>query len=281
MLIYFNILFIYPLTNNIYYDIIQESREDMKKGEAKMKTLSKKEITTKFTKNLKCLVSDRTMTSYTKRLEELLSDNVTMTSKAKYLQYKAVMSKLEQMGIALDVKLMKYAKRGDGVKKNVMDKYVSPEQLHVILNTCNNTEKGKELRLAIQISYYSGLRLEEVLNLKGSDIVMNGHIRLSVSGKGSKSRNVYLPQEQRQLVEGLEKFTISEGYVTKSIEIISQRTGIKFSFHSLRHSFASNLMRNGGNITLLQKLLGHSSMTTTAIYLHCVDETDQLSKLGF
>lgn len=241
----------------------------------------KEEVTKKFVKTFAPMIADRTMVSYRKRLEELLNDSVEITGKSKYLQYKAVISKLAEIGISLDVKLPKYSKRGDTVKKNIMDKYVSPEQLQVILDACNDTVKGRELRLAIQISYYTGLRLEEVLMLKPSDILLNDHIRLNICGKGSKSRKVYLPQEKRCLVEVFNGFTITEGYVTKSVEIISERTGIKFSFHSLRHSFASNLMKAGGNITLLQKLLGHSSMTTTAIYLHCVDEVEQLSKIGF
>ena len=243
--------------------------------------MKKGEVMKKFEKSFSSMISDRTMVTYKKRLQELLADDISVTGKSKYLQYKAVISKLAEIGISLDVKLPKYCKRGDGIKKNIMDKYVSPEQLQDILDMGNDTEKGNELKLAMQLSYYSGLRMEEVLNLKKSDIVLNGHIGLSVSGKGSKSRKVYLPKEKLNLVENFQGFTISEGYVTKSVEIISERTGIKFSFHSLRHSFASNLMRNGGNITLLQKLLGHSSMMTTAVYLHCIDETEQLSELGF
>lgn len=240
-----------------------------------------KGIMQKFEKSYRSLIAERTMVTYKKRLSEILEDNISVTGKSKYLQYKAVIHKLNEIGIDLNVKLPKYCKRGDTIKQNIIDKYVSPEQLEIILDAANDTEKGKELRLAMQLSYYSGLRMEEVLSLRKSDIVLNGHIGLTVSGKGSKSRKVYLPKEKLSLVENFKGFTINESYVTKSVEIISERTGIKFSFHSLRHSFASNFVRNGGNIVLLQKLMGHSKMTTTAVYLHCVDDTAQLREMGF
>lgn len=240
-----------------------------------------KGIMEKFTKSYRSLIAERTMVTYKKRLSEILEDNISVTGKSKYLQYKAVIHKLNEIGIDLNVKLPKYCKRGDTIKQNIIDKYVSPEQLETILDAANDTEKGKELRLAMQLSYFSGLRMEEVLTLNKSDIILNGHIGISVSGKGSKSRKVYLPKDKMNLISDFQGFTITEGYVTKSVEIISERTGVKFSFHSLRHSFASNFVRNGGNIVLLQKLMGHSKMTTTAVYLHCIDDTAQLREMGF
>ncbi len=245
------------------------------------RNLSRDDIIKTFIKKCTKVLSERTLKVYRKRLEELLDDDFQVSSKSKYLQYKAVLSKLEEMGIPVDVKLMKYSKRGDSVKKNILDKYVSKEQLSGIIKAIPPTRKGDELRMAINIAYYSGLRLEEVLNLKKVDIVMNDHIRLNVSGKGSKSRATYLPREQKSLTENFTGFSVTEDYVKKTLKRVSEKTGIKFSFHSLRHSFASNFIRKGGNITLLQRLLGHSSMVTTAIYLHCIDETDQLTKLGF
>jgi integrase len=248
---------------------------------AKKRILTDDEIKKIFIRKCTKVLSDRTLQVYRKRLEELLDDNVQSSSKSKYLQYKAVLSKLAEMGIALNVKLMKYSRRGDSVKKNILDRYVSPEQLHMILDAIPDTVKGNELRRTIKIAYYSGLRLAEVLALRGSDVVLNNHIRLNVSGKGSKSRSSYLPREQKELIDGFIGFTITEDYVKKTIRRVSEKTGINFSFHSLRHSFASNFMRAGGNITLLQRLLGHSSLNTTAIYLHCIDESDQLARLGF
>ena len=248
---------------------------------AKKRNLSNDDIIKTFIRKCTKLLSERTLQVYRKRLEELLNDSFKVSSKSKYLQYKAVLSKLEEMGINIDVKLMKYTRRGDTVKKNILDKYVSPEQLALIIEAIPVTIKGNELILAIKIAYYSGLRLEEALTLKGTDIIKNNHIRLNVSGKGSKYRITYLPKEQKELIDGFICFTITEDYVKKTIRRVADKTGVKFSFYSLRHSFASNFMKSGGNITLLQRLLGHSNLNTTAIYLHCIDETEQLSKPGF
>ena len=247
----------------------------------KKRQMTNNEIMKTFMRMYKNVLSDRTFQIYRKRLEELLEDKYEITGKSKYLQYKAVLSKLEDLKIEVNVNLPKYSKRGDTVKKNIMDKYVSPDHLQVILNNIPDTSKGEELRRAVSISYYSGLRLEEVLNLNPSDIIINKHIKLNTSGKGALSRQAYIPLEQRELMEDFSGFSISYDYLRKTIQRVSEKIGIKFSFHSLRHSFASNFIKNGGNIALLQKVLGHSNMTTTAIYLHCIDEDEQLKKLGY
>jgi len=110
---------------------------------------------------------------------------------------------------------------------------------------------------------------------------MEEFIRLQVTGKGSKYRTAYLPRYKKRLVMDFKGFSITDRYVKKNMERIAGRIGRRFSFHSFRHSFASNFLKRGGNIALLQRLLGHSNISTTSIYLHTVDETEQLKELGF
>ena len=61
-----------------------------------------------------------------------------------------------------------------------------------------------------------------------------------------------------------------QGYVSKSFKrcVRSISLNDKIHFHTLRHSFASNLAQKGINLYIIQKLLGHSNITTTQIYSH-------------
>lgn len=243
--------------------------------------MERDKIIKKFRQSFSGLVAPATMVKYVDRLKQILDDNIEITSKSKYLQYKAVLSKLKEIQINLDVQIPKWTRRGNQQKENVIEKYVSQGQLDRIIEACPGTAGGEELKRAILISYYSGLRLEEVLNLKSGDVEINSHIRLNIQGKGSKYRKAYLPLEKRELVEGFSGFNLSPGYVKASVWRIARKTGVRFSFHSFRHSFASNFMRAGGGIDLLQRLMGHSNITTTSIYLYAVDESERLQKLGF
>jgi len=243
--------------------------------------MDKDKIMRKFQQSYSGLISPATMDKYLDRLKQILDDNVEISSKSKYLQYKAVLNKLKEIGIETGVTIPKWSKRGNRQKENVIEKYVSPGQLARIIEACPRTDRGEELKKAIKISYYSGLRLEEVLTLKAGDLECNSHVKLNIRGKGSKYRKVYLPLNKKELVEGFYGFRISKEYVKGTVWKIARKTGLKFSFHSFRHSFASNFMKTGGGIDLLQRLLGHSNIATTSIYLYAVDESERLQKLGF
>ncbi len=226
-------------------------------------------------------LSPQTIKEYSNIIQLINNNKLQVKSISRYKQVKSVLKKCHDIGVQLDYNLKTWTKRGDGIHRNIIDKYVSPSQLQVILQAAPGTRKGKELRQAIRISYYSGLRLQEVLDLKPHNIVVNNHIRLQVTGKGQKYRKAYLPGEKLNLIKDFQGFSINYNYVKESIRRIRIKTGVNFSFHSLRHSYATNLLNKGAALPLLQKLLGHSNLSTTSIYLHCVDEDRQLSKLGF
>ncbi|MBU0580205.1 MAG: site-specific integrase, partial [Candidatus Margulisbacteria bacterium] len=210
--------------------------------------MEKEKVINSFKNKYKGLLSDNTLKQYVVMLGQLLDGEISITSKSKYLQYKTILAKLGEIGIDLDVNIPKWTKKGSGIKKNILDKYVGEDDLQDILECVPGTDKGRELARAIEISYYSGLRLAEVLGLKASDIVAEDYIRLEVTGKGDKYRTAYLPRYKRRLVRDFVGFSISDRYVKKNMERISEKTGLNFSFHSFRHSFASNFLKKGGNI---------------------------------
>ena len=144
----------------------------------------------------------------------------------------------------------------------------------------------------IQLLLNTGLRLSEMTNLKWNEIdLMTGQVKV-VEGKGLKDRILWLDEEtltmlgkwkQRQFKEwGRSDLVFTtrtlhslDGKAVRSmIKTYSDKAGIKkhITTHSLRHTFASDLLRDTKNIRIVQKALGHADISSTQIYTHIVDE---------
>ncbi|MBS3080589.1 tyrosine-type recombinase/integrase [Candidatus Pacearchaeota archaeon] len=152
------------------------------------------------------------------------------------------------------------------------------EEVRGLIGKTNNIKH----KLILKLLYGCGLRVSEVINLKKPDIHFNEsliHIRLA---KGRKDRFVKIPDSIKEelnnylkLVEGDILFQSSRsGKLTiKTIQQVvkssAKKAGIKKRVypHLLRHSFATHLLEQGTDLRLIQKLLGHSDIKTTQIYL--------------
>jgi integrase/recombinase XerD len=140
-------------------------------------------------------------------------------------------------------------------------------------------------RIVLTLIYSAGLRGQEVINLKMSDVDferMTIHIRQS---KYKKDRIVPLA---KSMAIGLKKYLKAENphiwlfngkeadgrYSVKGLSWVMRESLKKTSItkevnlHSLRHSYATHLLEQGLNIVTLKELLGHAEITTTMIYLH-------------
>jgi integrase/recombinase XerD len=151
--------------------------------------------------------------------------------------------------------------------------------------------QGERNRTIIETMYSCGLRVSELTTLKISDLFFDeGFIR--VLGKGNKERFVPIHYSAQKYIStyideircllkpkksfedtlflnrrgnGLTRqmiFTILKDLATK----ISLKK--KISPHTLRHSFATHLLKNGADLRAIQQMLGHESITTTEIYVH-------------
>ena len=131
--------------------------------------------------------------------------------------------------------------------------------------------------LILKLIYLSGLRISEALNLKWSDINHQDN-SIYVYGKGSKERKVFIINDYLVQLKNLEKnnhyvFTINKKKIsTRSVNKFLQNCydnsliKNKLSSHMFRHSFATTMLENNADIRHIQKLLGHSSISTTEIY---------------
>ena len=209
----------------------------------------------------------------------------------------------------------KYLQRQGFTDKNPVRKLHSlrvPERLPVFLKEENTSDllneksfgenfKGKTDRLICELLYNTGMRRQELVNLKVSDIEWSLR-QLRVLGKGNKERLIPLSEtmldslrdyiEAKKKVEhaDLKQLLILEsgkplyaGYVyrvvTTSLNKISSLQ--KKSPHVMRHTFATHLLNNGANIQAIKDLLGHSSLAATQVYTHNnIDKLKEIHKMA-
>ena len=162
---------------------------------------------------------------------------------------------------------------------------LSPKEINTIFEVITNL-KHKAILMTI---YSAGLRVSEAAHLKVSDIdSQRMQIRIR-SGKGNKDRYCMLSQT---LLEVLRRYWYAyqpsdwlfpsiekdQPLSTRSIQRVFKQSleqaGIhkKASVHTLRHSFATHLLELGTDIYSIQKLMGHSNIKTTSIYIHVQEQ---------
>jgi integrase/recombinase XerD len=151
--------------------------------------------------------------------------------------------------------------------------------------------QGERNRTILETMYSCGLRVSEVITLKISDLFFDeGFIR--VIGKGNKQRFVPIHDNAQKYIllyinnirnhitaqKGFEDTVFlnrrGKGLTRQMIFIILKDLSIKIEWtkkispHTLRHSFATHLLKNGADLRAIQQMLGHESITTTEVYVH-------------
>ena len=150
-----------------------------------------------------------------------------------------------------------------------------------------NNEDNLEHKCWLLLSFCCGLRISEVATIKIEDIYSKEH-KLRVLGKGNKERFTILPDiviRFLRLFYQKKRYTHKKGYLFIGQNVnnhICERTiGNYFSSlkkeynlppeiteHSLRHSFATYFLMNGGDLLVLKSMMGHKSLNSTSIYVH-------------
>ena len=147
----------------------------------------------------------------------------------------------------------------------------------------------------VGVMLLAGLRRKEVINLKMQDIDLKHKTIFIHQGKGAKDRMVpinsrlnsilseYLKDRKRLKKECINLFTaiqkdrsIGPRCINNMMCRLRKKTKLNFSSHTLRHAFARLMLEGGVDIYTLSKIMGHSKITTTTIYLTC--STVQMGK---
>lgn len=156
---------------------------------------------------------------------------------------------------------------------------LSPADVHALLGACRGGATGARNRALIVLLYRTGLRLAEALALEWSD-VRTDWITVR-SGKGGKARTVPIDAPTRISLEevrsgpkaprvfaSLRGKPLSQGYVRGLFQRLGRRIGLQHCHpHALRHTFAFELANEGKPLHTIMRLLGHSSLATTTIYV--------------
>lgn len=181
--------------------------------------------------------------------------------------------------------------------KRTLPEYLSVEDVDKLLSVPDiKTPKGIRDKLIFELMYSCGLRVSEVCALTLYDVSIDSPTPcLRLHGKGGKERlvpigdaaltilDLYLKKARPMMSKGkksAELFLncrgdhISRVGVWKIVKEVLKLSGIEKNVfpHTLRHSFATHLVQRGADLRSVQKMLGHSDITTTEIYTH-VDST--------
>jgi integrase/recombinase XerD len=150
-------------------------------------------------------------------------------------------------------------------------------------------------RAMLATMYGAGLRISEVTSLKVSDLDRGRRVIWVRGGKGHKDRQVMLAEPLRDLLAAYWRWKrptdwlfpgrnpdrpIATNSVFRACEKAAQKAGITKPIHphSLRHAFATHLLDEGVNLLVIQALLGHAHLKTTARYLHLSDSAVRSTK---
>jgi integrase/recombinase XerD len=160
---------------------------------------------------------------------------------------------------------------------------LSEEEMLALLQMPDKSSKSMRDRTIIELLYATGLRVSELVQLKKSDVNLEGGFIIA-SGKRSKERVVPLGEFSRQAIKqyiekekpkGIFLFPNKKGekLTRQTVWKLIRKYGKKMekthiSPHTIRHTFATHLLEGGADLRSVQILLGHEDISTTQIYTH-------------
>jgi integrase/recombinase XerD len=163
---------------------------------------------------------------------------------------------------------------------------LSPEEVARLLNAA----PGLKYKAALSVAYGAGLRANEVISLKVSDIDSKRMVIRVEQGKGRKDRYVMLSPHLLALLRTWWKAARPQGWLfpgrdpaqpmttrqlNRACHAAAQMAEIdkRVSLHTLRHSFATHLLEQNIDVRVIQVLLGHAKLDTTALYTRVATKT--------
>lgn len=159
---------------------------------------------------------------------------------------------------------------------------LNKEEINSMLETTLNLKH----RLVLMFLYYTGVRNNEIINLRWGDIDFERGVIHLKTAKGGKERVIFFHDKLKSFIEyfNMKKTgfvfisNLGKRYNKRTIQMIvrnaAAKTGItkRITPHTLRHSFATHLLEAGADIRHIQKLLGHANLQSTQIYTHVANK---------
>ena len=163
--------------------------------------------------------------------------------------------------------------------------FIEKDKINSLLdaNFFDDNFRGHRDKLILELFYFTGIRLSELLNISISDIDFNNS-QIKVLGKRNKERlipltyslisdlrvfknkfnigNYLFVDENKKKLYSKKVYRIVNKYISKVSSLK------KKSPHILRHSFATHMLNNGADINAIKEILGHSNLSATQIYTH-------------
>ncbi len=176
-----------------------------------------------------------------------------------------------------------------------LPKYLENQEIKNLINSA----KGLSLKAIITITYYGGLRISELINLKIKDISLDSwaenpssNCKIKIKNSKGGDREVFIKPEAMNIIYSYIERTFDsvdpelnlfnfphstmkskQDFIRRKLNAHSEKTIKKhLSPHMLRHSFATHLLNSGVDIRIIQKLLGHADISTTQIYSHVANK---------
>jgi site-specific recombinase XerD len=176
--------------------------------------------------------------------------------------------------------------------------FLSPEELSRLFAQPDiENETGLRDRAILELLFSSGLRVSELVNLNRDHINLKRR-EFMVRGKGQKDRPIFISPEASEWISRYLEYRkdssvpmfirysgsqvlLNDGnfmrLTARSVQRLVKHYALKagitkhVSPHTLRHSFATDLLMNGADLRSVQSMLGHSNISTTQIYTHVTD----------
>jgi len=192
-----------------------------------------------------------------------------------------------------DVRALSSEKIELGKTKDRQVEFLELEEVERLINSTRGKKPENLRNVAIlEMLFSTGLRVSELVSLNIENVNLKTG-EFSVRGKGDKIRLVFLSTSAKialndyllrrkdlspalfvSLKEGGDPSRLTSRTMERIVKKCAVAAGIvkKITPHTLRHSFATDLLRNGADLRSVQEMLGHSSITTTQIYTHVTNK---------
>lgn len=263
----------------------------------------------KFEKNY----SMNTINSYLsdiKEYQEFKKGDILSSTKEDILAYLKTIKNLESTTISHKISSLKsffkYYQKREKIKANPLANIRSPkiakklptyltlEEVSKLLDVEIKSPYDARNKAILELLYSSGIRISELCNMQTSNYNSYECI-IRLIGKGSKERiiplgdyaisvledyiNNYRPKINKKNINSIfinnRGDAVSRQFIFKVIKKECLKKGIRknVSPHTLRHTYATHLLKNGADLRIIQELLGHENLATTQIYTHLDNET--------